>query len=134
LEVVSNIDGYKDYDEIEIKVNPYKIESLVPNPTNSLVTISYEAVGATSAYITGNSNNYIFDPQVDSTSVNVSEYGMGLYNVILICDGEIQNSSKTINYERVSANLNLNLLVEMFCSRPSTPREYLVFRLFANRQ
>lgn len=102
MEVVSNIDEYIDYDEIEIKVNPYKIESLVPNPTNSLVTISYEGVGATSAYImivntnTGNSNNYILDPQVDSTSVNVSEYGTGLYNVILICDGEIQNSKTLV--------------------------------------
>ena len=98
LEVVSNIDGFKDYDDVQITVHPYRIESLVPNPTSSNVTINYLIDGVTSAYVmvvdntTGSSDNYILDVQSSSTTLDVSSYTAGLYNIILVCDGEIQNS------------------------------------------
>lgn len=98
LEVISDIDGFKDYDEIQITVNPYRIESLAPNPASNLVTVNYIANGASSGYVmvvnmnTGNSDNYILDVQQSSTSIDVSTYTTGLYNIILVCDGEIQNS------------------------------------------
>lgn len=41
---------------------------------------------------TGDSNNYILDVQQSNIAIDVSTYTMGLYNIILVCDGEIQNS------------------------------------------
>jgi len=98
LEVISSLDGFKDYDEVQITVNPYKIESLVPNPTTSQVTISYLAEDASSAYLmivdtnTGSSDNYILDTQASSVVIDVSALASGLYDIILVCDGDIQNS------------------------------------------
>jgi hypothetical protein len=102
LEIVSNIDGFKDYDQVQVTVNPYKIESLVPNPTSSQLTINYLVVGAASAYvmivntITGHSDNYILDIQTSATTLDVSSFSTGLYNVILVCDGEVQNSKNLL--------------------------------------
>jgi hypothetical protein len=98
LEVISDIDGFKDYDEVQITVNPYRIESLTPNPASNLVTVNYIADGASSGYVmvvnmnTGSSDNYILDVQQSNFSIDVSTYTTGLYNIILVCDGEIQNS------------------------------------------
>ncbi len=102
LEIISNIDGFKDYDEVEITVNPYKIESLVPNPASSQVTVNYLSDGATSAYVmvvnmnTGSSDNYILDVQQASTTINISNFTSGMYNIILVCDGEVYNSKTLI--------------------------------------
>ncbi len=102
LEIISNIDGFKDYDEVEIAVNPYKLESLIPNPASNVVTINYLIDGASSAYImvinlnTGSSDNYILDLQHSSTSIDIYTYTTGLYNIILVCDGEVQNSKTLI--------------------------------------
>lgn len=101
LEIVSNIDGFKDYDEVEVTVSPYKLESLIPNPASNIVTINYTADEATSAYVmivnntTGSSDNYIIDTSLATIDVDLSNYQEGLYSVILVCGGEIQ-SSKTL--------------------------------------
>lgn len=98
LEIISDSDGYKDYDEVKIKVNPYKIESLAPNPSNSTVSINYIADEATSAYImvvgTNNntSNNYIIDPSLTTINLDVTNYENGIYAIALVCDGEIVSS------------------------------------------
>jgi subtilisin family serine protease len=98
LEIVSNTDGYKDYDEIEVTVNPYKLESIAPNPASNQVTISYDAVGANSAYLmildvaNGTSNNYILNATQTTTTLDISWYQTGFYSITLVCDGEIQNS------------------------------------------
>ena len=102
LEIVSDIDGFKDYDNVQVTVNPYNLGSLVPNPTTSQVTVHYLADGATSAYLmvvntlTGSSDNYILDTDEASTSIDVTSFAAGLYNVILICAGEIQNSQTLV--------------------------------------
>ena len=98
LEVITDNDGYKDYDDVEVTVNPYKLESLVPNPATSNVTVNYIADEATSAYlmivsiVTGISNNYILDVNETSINLSVSSYASGLYSVALVCDGEIVDS------------------------------------------
>jgi hypothetical protein len=98
LEIVSDKDGYKDYDEVEIKVNPFKLESLVPNPASNQVTINYDAELAVSAYIMlfdneqGTSNNYILDPLESNFILDISSYEAGQYTIALVCDGEIQNA------------------------------------------
>ncbi|WP_114491456.1 S8 family serine peptidase [Candidatus Ulvibacter alkanivorans] len=102
LEVISNLDGFKDYDEIEVKVNPYKLESLVPNPATSQVTANYIADEANSAYLmvvnttTGSSDNYIIDTTLNSVVIDISSYTSGIYEVILIADGEAQTSQTLI--------------------------------------
>lgn len=102
LEVVSNIDGFKDYDEVQITVNNYRIESLIPNPASNQIIINYLTDGAVSAYLmvvninTANSDNYILDVNQSNVNIDVSAYPSGLYNVLLVCDGEIQNSKTLI--------------------------------------
>ena len=45
---------------------------------------------------TGSSDNYILNTQQSNTSIDVSTYTAGLYNIILVCDGEVQNSKTLI--------------------------------------
>jgi len=98
LEVITETDGFKDYDIVTVNVNPYQIESMIPNPASSEVTISYDVTGATSAYImlvnqtTSNSDNYILDINETSVTIDVSTYPAGLYSVVLVVNGEIQSS------------------------------------------
>jgi len=95
LEIITDTDGYKDYDEVEVTVNPYKLESLVPNPATSQVTVNYIADEASSAYlmvvstVTGISNNYILDVNETAVNLNITTYTSGLYSVALVCDGDI---------------------------------------------
>jgi len=102
LEIISDIDGYKDYDEVEVTVNPYKLQSLVPNPATNQVTATYDAQEAISAYLMvvsthdGTSNNYIVDTTELSINLDISSYPIGIYTVALVCDGEIQDSKNLI--------------------------------------
>ena len=45
---------------------------------------------------TGGSDNYILDVQQSNTTIDISTYVTGLYNIILVCDGEVQNSKTLI--------------------------------------
>lgn len=81
-----------------VTVNPYKLESLIPNPTSSQVTVNYIADEASSAYlmvvstVTGISNNYILDVNATAINLDVSTFTSGLYSVALVCDGTIVDS------------------------------------------
>lgn len=45
---------------------------------------------------TGSSDNYILDIATITTTIDVSVFPTGLYSVILVCDGEIQESQPLI--------------------------------------
>lgn len=98
LEIISNLDGLKDYADVVVTVNPYRIISMAPNPTSSDVNIAYKAEGVTSAYImilnqsTAVSDNYILDPDFNEITIDMTNHQYGLYTVILVCDGEIHDS------------------------------------------
>ena len=101
LEVIAELDGVKDYDEIEIKVKEFEIISVSPNPAINQVRIEYKAHNASSTYLMiampyGNSHNYILDPNQDQVSINVTDYQTGVYNVILVCNGQIADVSTLI--------------------------------------
>ena len=102
LEIISDLNGLKDYDEVEITVNPYYIESLTPNPASNSVNVEYMADEASSAYVmiintnTGTSDNYILDPLLTEISIDISAYPTGLYSVSLVCDGSIEDSDLLI--------------------------------------
>ncbi len=88
----------KDYDEVEVKVKEFEILSMSPNPATSQVNLEYKASDATSAYLMimmpyGNSYNYILDVYQSQTSINVSGYQSGVYNVILVCNGQAVDAS-----------------------------------------
>jgi hypothetical protein len=98
LEIITDFDGFKDYDEVEVTVNPYLLQSLIPNPASNAVVVNYDAEDATSAYLmvtntsNGTSNNYILDTTEFQTTIGISSYPTGLYSVALVCNGQIQQS------------------------------------------
>lgn len=102
LEIISDLDGIKDYNEVEVKVKPYFIKSLVPNPVSTHLNVHYKAVGAESAYLmiinktTGSSNNYILDASLENVNIDVSTLPIGMYSVILLANGEIQDFKNLI--------------------------------------
>jgi hypothetical protein len=95
LEVIADADLYKDYDEVVVNINPYKITSLSPNPATSSVNIHYDADEASSAYLmiypaSGSTGySYIISTSSNQAQINVSNYTPGAYTVILVCDGAI---------------------------------------------
>ena len=98
LEIITDFDGFKDYDEVEVTVNPYLLQSLIPNPASNAVVVNYDAEDAASAYLmvtntsNGTSNNYILDTTEFHTTLDISSYPTGLYSVALVCNGQIQQS------------------------------------------
>lgn len=104
LEVISTIDGFKDYTEVEVKLKPSSIESISPNPSSSNVTISYKINEANSAYLmvislyggTSTSNNYILDVNANAINLNVNNYVNGIYTVALVVDGKITDAKTLI--------------------------------------
>lgn len=95
LEIIANIDGYKDYDEIEVKIKSNKIISISPNPASSTVSLNYYLNNVSSAYImavgstNGTSNNYILDITNTNIEFDISNYQFGYYTFALVCDGTI---------------------------------------------
>lgn len=104
LEIISDLDGLKDYDEVVVTVNPFRIISMLPNPVSSQLTIDYMIEGTASAYImvlnqaTGSSNNYILNPTEREITIDLTSRQTGVYSVILVCDGEIQESKNLVKY------------------------------------
>lgn len=103
LEVIADLDGYKDYDEVNISVNPFALTKLVPNPASSDLRVDYTLDDATtSAYImvvhqvTGSSNNYILDIEEEYIDLDISLLPTGIYTVLLIADGEIKTTKGLI--------------------------------------
>jgi|GEM_PF-5949407 len=99
LEVVALSDGFTSYDDVTVQVSEFQIESLSPNPVTDMVTVQYNAANASSAYLVishagGASNNYILTTSANATTIDVSNYTPGNYNVILICNGEVQDQKQ----------------------------------------
>ena len=92
---IADTDGFKDYDEIEVKLKPSIIESISPNPTSNEIQVNYKLNGVSSAYLMiigtygGASNNYVLDTNSSQTTINVTNYTNGYYTVVLVCDGQI---------------------------------------------
>lgn len=101
LEVITE-DGFKDYSEVEVKVHPYKLINLLPNPANSQVQINYDIENSSSAYIivtgvtNGVSNNYVLNINSTQTTINLNNYQSGHYIITLVCDGQIVDSKNLI--------------------------------------
>jgi hypothetical protein len=101
LEVISTLDGVKDFDEVNIKVKEFEILSLSPNPASSQVNLSYKAGNASSAYLMitqayGSTHNYILDVNQSNIQIDLSDYTPGIYSAVLICNGTIVDSKTLI--------------------------------------
>lgn len=102
LEVISEIDGFKDYDNVNITLLPNTLDSIAPNPASNNAIIKYTLNGVNSAYIRVGSyfdnvqHNYILDVNNSQTTIDVSTYSTGAYVVSLICDGQVVDSKTLI--------------------------------------
>ena len=104
LEVIATADGFKDYEEVEVKLKPNHIVNMTPNPANNQVNISYKINEGNNAYlmlinISGNNNNvgnYVLDLNTDNININISNYPTGIYSVVLVTDGAITDVKEMI--------------------------------------
>jgi len=94
LEVIAELDGVKDYDQVEVKIKDHEITNVAPNPVSGTTTVSYRLTNATSAFLVlwqgaGNgSNQYILNVAGDSIQLNVSDRAPGTYNLVLVVNGQ----------------------------------------------
>ncbi len=104
LEVISTVDGFKDYAEVEVTLKPSILENIAPNPTINNVLVNYKLNSVSSAYLmvighygsNGASNNYILDINSTEINLNVSNYESGFYTVALVVDGVIVDAKTLI--------------------------------------
>jgi len=102
LEVISETDGYKDYDEVNVTVQYNWLESISPNPATNMVNIdfSYEFGNRASIMLLNSSATYQQSYTVaisqNNISINVSNFTPGSYSAILIVDGIAVDSKALI--------------------------------------
>jgi subtilisin family serine protease len=103
LEVIAETDGFKDYDEVEVVVKYAEITNVSPNPVSSILTIEYDTKNVQSAYLiltrvaqSGLTNNYQINTELNQTTINVSALPYGMYNLILVADGEMTDQTSII--------------------------------------
>lgn len=105
LEVISSVDGFKDYKEVEVTLNPHQLTSIAPNPSSNNITVNYNLNTPNSAYLsivgylgndTGIQRNYILDTNSSQTNIDISNYATGYYTLTLVCDGQIVESQNLI--------------------------------------
>ncbi len=97
LEVIATADGFKDYKEVEIKLKPNRIVSLMPNPVSNNLKVTYKINEGSSAYlmlinVSGNNDvvgNYVVDVNTDTINIDMSNYPAGVYSVALVTDGQV---------------------------------------------
>lgn len=92
LEVISNTDGYKDYDDVVVYVKECWLGNIYPNPANSNVEINYY-LGSNDASLSIVSPlgavlfTQSLNPNISSTIINVSNYPAGIYSLKLKVEG-----------------------------------------------
>jgi hypothetical protein len=104
LEVIATADGFKDYSEVEVKLNPSELSLIAPNPATNNVTINYKVNETGTAYLmiissygtSNSSNNYILNTNSSETNIDISNYPIGFYTVALVCNGQIVDAKTSI--------------------------------------
>lgn len=102
LEVISEVDGFKDYDHVNVTLLPNSLDLIVPNPASNNVSIQYTLNGVNSAYLRVTNyygtviNNYILDVNSMQKTIDVSGYITGFYIISLVCDGQLVDSKTLI--------------------------------------
>ena len=95
LEVIATSDGFKDYDEIEVRVKPAEIIGITPNPASNIAIVEYDAQQVNSAYLmvsmpfSASTDIFPLDINQNTYNLNVSQYQTGVYGILLVVDGQI---------------------------------------------
>ena len=97
VEVISSVDGFKTYEDVEVVYKPNRLVNLYPNPTQGNIDIEYKINEANSAYLmvlnyymnSPISNNYVIDINNNQANLDLSSYPNGFYRVALVADGVI---------------------------------------------
>lgn len=92
LEVISDLDGIKDYDKVKVSIRESRIVLINPNPASEFVNVEYELENVQNASILivkpyGGATSYPININTNNLSIDVSGLLPGLYYVSLICDG-----------------------------------------------
>ena len=81
-----------------ISIGKASLDKIIPNPASNTARITYNLGGAKSAYLrvigfyhgaTKTSNNYDLDINSRETTLDLTNYSDGHYQVALVCDGKI---------------------------------------------
>lgn len=102
LEVIAEADGFKDYDEIEVRIKLGEIIMISPNPAFEDMTVTYNVQNASSAYLmlisttTANVDNYFLDLEETTTTIDVSAYPFGIYTLALVVNGSVVDQKSLI--------------------------------------
>ncbi len=104
LEVISLVDGFKDYAEVEIKLKPSNIKSLVPNPSPNNIIITYKLNESEGTYLQisncystpDNIYNYILNVNSSEKLIDISNYPNGIYSVSLVHNGQILDTKTLV--------------------------------------
>lgn len=95
VEIIAESDGFKDYDEVEVRVNRGIIQGITPNPASTTASIQYNIPTGTSAELmltnVNNGNTQYFTLNINATSIvlDVSTYAFGIYGITLVVDGQM---------------------------------------------
>ncbi len=98
LQVIST-DGFVSYDDMEVKVRKGTITTVYPNPATTSLTLDYTMENVTSAYLivvqpfSSTVSNYIISPTANTTNINTSSFASGVYNILMVCDGQITDAT-----------------------------------------
>jgi hypothetical protein len=98
LEVISLVDGFKDYDAVSVNVRQHYINSISPNPATTNTNVSYDASNTSTAslqVLLANATvyaNYTLNPTQTNYSMNTSSYPAGIYTIVLYCNGTAVDS------------------------------------------
>ena len=88
-----------------ISIGKTSFDKIIPNPASNTVRFTYNLGGAKSAYLTvtgfyngatRTSNNYILDSNSTETTLDLTNYSGGHYQVTLVCDGKIVEAKTLI--------------------------------------
>lgn len=100
LEVISNLDGFKDDDHVRVNVHNNFIQSISPNPSSTNAVVQYSLnPSATSAslLITKPFTNIAvlipLNVSLQTQTIDVSNLSNGVYNVILKVDNENEDAT-----------------------------------------
>jgi len=101
LEVIAEIDGYKDYQDINLEVKPHSLTSIVPNPASGddplqiLYEIDESIASLAHVQIVNASDGSIHIVPLNTTSnmltVLPSDIGQGNFSALLVVDGVVND-------------------------------------------
>ena len=88
-----------------ISIGNASLGKIIPNPASNTAQLTYNLGGAKSAYLmvtgfyhgaTKTSNNYFLDKNSTETTLDLTNYSDGHYQVALVCDGKIVDAKTLI--------------------------------------